>query len=210
MPQISATAGFGKGKSFGISGIGATQKILKKYPTLMPFYVLPRLTKKVAITATTQAQRNITAGGNNYTGKMRANLVPRWKYINERLWSAAIGQQTPNIYTRIQEFGSSRPWYPPFSKIFKWGKSKGISSATGKVGRPPNIENLDPGKNALAFKGSKIFGIWQKMGNKGIRAKRFGSKAMIATAKRMQKEKWAQEIWNKGLEAHIRSGFTPN
>ena len=182
-----------------VIGTKKIAKTFKKVPTVMPTYVMPRISNRFAIMSTKIAKEIITREGYVMTGRMRANLTPRSYPLSLRVWVAAVGQQTPLKYTVAQEKGSiDKPWFPPFAKIHKWAKFKGVGVTTGRPGRPPELR--DTPNNAIPFKGTPVFKVWQKIGKTGIRPKRFAQRGALITLNRMIREQWLGKTFSDGLQ----------
>lgn len=190
----------GSSITYTVKGTKRAIKRGDKYPKVLPLYVMPRAAQWLSKKGTSEA-KNIALhfslpGPLVQTGRMVNNLRPRAWMTNPLKWNAAVSMKQMDKYTRIQEFGSFRPWYPPFAKIYRWGMMKGISSSTG--GRPRGFKE-NPKNDALPYKGSAIFRVWQKLGKKGIKAKRFAKNGMEEAMHSFKMNRIVERLFREGV-----------
>jgi hypothetical protein len=188
------------GLRYTVKGTKRAIKRADRYPKVMPLYVMPRAAQWLSQKGTAEA-KNIALHFNLpgplvQTGHMIRNLRPRAWMTHPLKWNAAVSMSQMDKYTRIQEFGSFSPWYPPFAKIYRWGMMKGISSSTG--GRPRQFRE-NPKNDALPFKGSPIYAVWQKLGKRGIKAKRFARNGMKEAMFSFKNNRIVERLFREGV-----------
>ena len=186
----------GSSITYTVKGTKRAIKRGNRYPKVMPLYVMPRAAQWLSKRGTDNAKGIVSMMDYVQTGKMHSNLRPRAWMTNPLKWNAAVSMQNMDKYTRVQEFGSFAPWYPPFAKIYRWGMMKGISSSTG--GRPRGFKE-NPKNDALPYKGSAIFRVWQKLGKRGIKAKRFAKNGMEDAMVSFRKNRIVERLFREGV-----------
>lgn len=184
------------GLRYTVKGTKTAIKRADRYPKVMPLYVMPRAAQWLSKKGTDNAKGIVSMMDYVQTGKMHSNLRPRAWMTNPLKWNAAVSMKNMDKYTRVQEFGSFAPWYPPFAKIYRWGMMKGISSSTG--GRPRGFKE-NPKNDALPYKGSAIFRVWQKLGKRGIKAKRFAKNGMEDAMVSFRKNRIVERLFREGV-----------